>query len=269
MTDFFNLEPLVMEPAPVAALPEVINQDGKLLVSSRNVAAVFEKEHKNVLQDVRAVIAACSQDFARLNFQLGSYKDANNQERPEYLLTKDGFTMLAMGYTGVKAMQFKEAYIKLFNDMRAKLEAQAPKSEAPKTDVAKAQYSLEDKMRAATVLFGVAGIVGNQQALALDKLYRSETGNSLLLATDTKLWAPQEKQLLTPTQLGKPLGMSARAVNSKLLALGLQVKTEAGWEATPKGLEAGAVMLDTNKQHNHGTPIRQLKWSSDVASLLS
>lgn len=267
MTDFFNLEPLVMEPAPVAALPEVINQDGKLLVSSRNVAAVFKKEHYNVLRDIKAVIADASDaSFTALNFEVSEYTDPTGRKLPEYLMTRDGIVLLIMGYTGAKAMAIKVAYINRFNEMEAALKAEA---QASKTDATKAQYSLEDKMRAATVLFGVAGIVGNQQALALDKLYRSETGNSLLLATDTKLWAPQEKQLLTPTQLGKPLGMSARAVNSKLLALGLQVKTEAGWEATPKGLEMGAVMLDTNKQHNHGTPIRQLKWSSDVASLLS
>lgn len=265
MTDSigFDLEPMVATPV-VTAMPVVINQGGKLLVSSRNVAEVFEKEHKNVLQDVRAVIAACSQDFARLNFQLGSYKDANNQERPEYLLTKDGFTMLAMGYTGVKAMQFKEAYIKLFNEMKAKLEKQA-------TPVVPTEPVDETArlMNRAKFLLDIAGITGNQQVLALDKLHKNETGKSLLALTNTQLWAPQEKQLLTPTQLGKPLGLSAIAVNQKLCALGLQVKTEAGWEATQKGLEAGAVMLDTNRKHNSGVPVRQLKWTSAVANLLS
>ena len=49
----------------------------------------------------------CSVDFARSNFRPGSYKDAQNQERPEYLITRDGFTLLVMGFTGDKAMQWK------------------------------------------------------------------------------------------------------------------------------------------------------------------
>lgn len=161
MTDSigFDLEPMVATPV-VTAMPVVINQGGKLLVSSRNVAEVFEKEHKNVLQDVRAVIAACSQDFARLNFQLGSYKDANNQERPEYLLTKDGFTMLAMGYTGVKAMQFKEAYINRFNEMATQLK----------------QGSISNKLKDTKLVLESKPDI----AFALDKVYQEHYGVSAL-----------------------------------------------------------------------------------------
>ena len=96
-------------------------QDGgrRAVVSSRDVARVFEKEHRRVMQRIREL--GCSEDFAAHNFVLGSYKDSQNQERPEYIMTRDGFVLLAMGFTGEKAMQFKEAYIAAFNAMEKAL----------------------------------------------------------------------------------------------------------------------------------------------------
>ena len=96
-------------------------QDGgrRAVVSSRDVARVFEKEHKHVMEAIRRL--GCSEEFAGSNFRLGSYKDSQNQERPEYIMTRDGFVILAMGFTGEKAMQFKEAYIAAFNAMEKAL----------------------------------------------------------------------------------------------------------------------------------------------------
>ena len=68
----------------------------------------IDTDHKNVMQNIRNL--ECSVVFAGLNFQPGSYKDAQNQERPEYLITRDGFTLLVMGFTGDKAMQWKNFF---------------------------------------------------------------------------------------------------------------------------------------------------------------
>ncbi|MCP1638586.1 Rha family phage regulatory protein [Streptococcus gallinaceus] len=89
-------------------------------VDSLFIADAFEKNHKEVLRDIRKLTAptsGLSDEFAERNFALGSYKDKQNQKRPCYYLTRDGFTMLVMGYTGKKAMSFKELYIKRFNEM--------------------------------------------------------------------------------------------------------------------------------------------------------
>lgn len=91
-------------------------------VDSLFVADSFGKNHKEVLRDIRRITATdsgLSKDFAQRNFALGSYKDSQNQNRPCYFLTRDGFTMLVMGYTGKKAMKFKELYNKRFNEMKA------------------------------------------------------------------------------------------------------------------------------------------------------
>ena len=89
-------------------------------VDSLYVAEFFEKNHKEVLRDIRNIAApnsGLSKEFAERNFALGSYKDKQNQKRPCYYLTRDGFTMLVMGYTGKKALRFKELYIRRFNEM--------------------------------------------------------------------------------------------------------------------------------------------------------
>lgn len=90
------------------------------LVDSRYVAQYFEKRHDHVIRDIGRITApksGLSEDFRRLNFQPSSYKDASGKKNLCYLMTRDGFTMLTMGYTGKKAMQFKELYIRRFNEM--------------------------------------------------------------------------------------------------------------------------------------------------------
>lgn len=89
-------------------------------VDSLYVAEFFEKNHKEVLRDIRNIAApnsGLSKEFAERNFALRSYKDKQNQKRPCYYLTRDGFTILVMGYTGKKALRFKELYIRRFNEM--------------------------------------------------------------------------------------------------------------------------------------------------------
>lgn len=89
-------------------------------VDSRFIAQFFEKNHKEVLRGIKKILmpeSGLSEEFTERNFALGSYRDKQNQKRLCYLLTRDGFTILAMGYTGPKAMKFKELYIKQFNKM--------------------------------------------------------------------------------------------------------------------------------------------------------
>jgi len=88
----------------------------KAQVSSRKIADVFGKRHSNVIRDIENSIDKCSSEFAKLNFELSSYK-AGTREYKEYLLTKDGCVFIIMGFTGEKAAKFKEAYIEQFNKM--------------------------------------------------------------------------------------------------------------------------------------------------------
>lgn len=98
---------------------KTVNKEEVTVVTSLDVAETFGKEHKRVMQDIREL--DCSEEFREHNFVPISYTDSINRKKPMFVMTRDGFTLLAMGYTGEKAMQFKEAYIKQFNAMEKAL----------------------------------------------------------------------------------------------------------------------------------------------------
>lgn len=112
--------------------PKIDVIEGTPKTSSRAIAECFGKEHKHVMRDIKAL--QVSDSFRLSNFGLSQAPDAQGINRPMYWLTKDGFTILAMGYTGQKAMQFKEAYIAAFNAMAERLAVPATTSQ-PQIDV--------------------------------------------------------------------------------------------------------------------------------------
>lgn len=96
-----------------------IGREERATVTSLDVAETFGKRHDNVLKDIREL--GCSEEFNLLNFEEIEYRDDRNRVQKAYAMTRDGFTLLVMGYTGDLAMKFKEAYIRQFNAMEAAL----------------------------------------------------------------------------------------------------------------------------------------------------
>ena len=97
----------------------VFVENGQAVTDSLTVAEVFKKGHDKVLRDIRSM--ECSEQFRLANFGESTYVNSQNKEMPKYFMTKKGFTLLAMGYTGKEAMKFKEAYIEQFEEMEAAL----------------------------------------------------------------------------------------------------------------------------------------------------
>ncbi len=116
-------------------------------------------------------------------------------------------------------------------------------------------------------IYREAGLKGNQLVLALDKLHRFYTGVSPLAVAGIQLEAPSQKQLLTPTEIGREIGTTGRKVNNLLAGAGYQQKVGDKWEPIGPG-DSYAVMLDTGKQHSDGTPVRQLKWDSSIIEIV-
>lgn len=102
-------------------LVEIIGKrnEERLITTSLKIAEKFGKEHAHVLRDIRNM--ECSDTFRESNFGLSSYKSSQGKTLPMYEVTRDGFTLLAMGYTGKEAMKFKEDYISAFNTMENEL----------------------------------------------------------------------------------------------------------------------------------------------------
>lgn len=107
-----------------------INSNQK--TNSKNVADVFEKEHRKILRDIREL--DCSDEFRESNFGLSTYVSEQGKKLPCVNITKDGFAFLCMGYRGEKAAKFKEAYIAEFNRMAATLNSISDRINKLETD---------------------------------------------------------------------------------------------------------------------------------------
>ena len=93
----------------------------KSVTSSRLVANKFGKAHKDVLRAIKHL--DCSLDFTERNFAPSGYEGPTGRMLKEYIITRDGFTFLVMGFTGKQAAKFKEDYINAFNAMEKALTA--------------------------------------------------------------------------------------------------------------------------------------------------
>lgn len=121
------------------------NNEGVAVTTSLKVAETFGKDHSRVLRDIREL--SCSEGFRQGNFAESSYINNQNKEMPMIVMSKDGFILLAMGYTGKKAMAFKESYIAAFNAMEKELKEQAKPKTQLEILVESAQALLEQSRR--------------------------------------------------------------------------------------------------------------------------
>ncbi len=92
------------------------NQNGQVVVSSRLIAKDFEKQHKHVLDSIEEIKKGLAEKSADLFIESQYQHPQNKQWYKEYLMTRDGFTLLAMGFNGTKALQWKLKYIEAFED---------------------------------------------------------------------------------------------------------------------------------------------------------
>ncbi len=132
MSEF--IEPEIVEESEPALIGikdlVVMGDNGQLITDSKAVASFYGKQHQHVMRDIRKLIGR-----GESNFGLVEIIDKNASGGPVnksyYTMDRDGFTMLAMGFTGDKAHKFKKAYIEAFNAMEKELS----KSAAPATQL--------------------------------------------------------------------------------------------------------------------------------------
>lgn len=118
-----TMEAAIMATVPTQVTPVVRVIDGQAVTTSLDLAAYFGKRHDDVIRKIRSL--DCSLEFTARNFTVSAYDDPTGRALPCYLLTRDGFFFVAMGFTGRRAAEFKEAYIAAFNLMEQQLRQQA------------------------------------------------------------------------------------------------------------------------------------------------
>lgn len=139
---------------------------------SMKVAERFGKHHRDVLRSVRTL--ECSEDFRLRNFAQSSYVNEQGREQPCFVMTKDGFSMLAMGFTGKEAARWKEAYIGAFNAMSDALSHHV--SFALPADLYARALQAEKDEAASKALASVAG-----KALSLRRKEKKVLGEILVM----------------------------------------------------------------------------------------
>lgn len=115
--------------AVAIATPDLEIIEGQITTTSNQVAEHFGKRHADVIRAIRKLDAPA--EFTERNFALSEFTDSTGRVLPAYRITRDGFTLLAMGFTGKEAMQWKVAYLTAFNQMEAELLARTTRPHNP------------------------------------------------------------------------------------------------------------------------------------------
>ena len=237
---------------------EIVNN--QVVVSSRQIADSFEKEHKNVLSAVREILTA---ENSAAKFFVESSFTARGKTFPEYLMNRDGFSLLVMGFTGQKALEWKLKYIEAFNRMESALrERLTPRRplcyEAGRVEAA---FLVAEKLAGT---FKVSKERATASALATiqkDIGLPSENFRALIPAIPVNLAA-----LMNPTEVGKRLDpvLPPKKVNQLLADLGFQERIEKGWKLTEAGADHGENR--PYERNNHSG--LQIQWRDSIVPIL-
>lgn len=158
--------------------------DDQVLTNSLLVAEKFEKNHRDVLESIRELIRGCAENSAHPMFAESTYiNEQNGQEYPMFLMNRDGFTLLAMGFTGKKAFKFKLDYIAAFNTMEQKLKEHQKPLTGAEYLLQQAQLMVEQERRLKSV----------ERRLDAMEQERDENGRLLLEAPISSEKVPEMK----------------------------------------------------------------------------
>lgn len=147
--------------------------DGQPMVSSQEVASHFGKRHADLLRSIQAIVRNSPEGFGERNFAFSEYTDTTGRKLPAYLLTRDGFVIVAMGFTGPKAIKWKIAYIQAFNAMEAEISGHPAQTPAlPSADLSRLTTVDDRRPLKALVDAWVAASKANGKFLAHTEAFR-------------------------------------------------------------------------------------------------
>ena len=226
------------------------------LTNSKLVAEVFGKEHKHVREAIKKLLTTAENSTVHQMFSESTYLNEQNKEQPMFIMNQDGFTLLAMGFNGKKAMWFKLKYIEAFNAMKRQIE-QHQKPSVPqnylealkslvKSEEEKQQLALENKKQQETILtISKTNMeLGNK---ITDMLPKVSYYDKIL----------QSNATMTITQIAQDYGMSAIKMNKELESMRIQHEMRGQWILFAQFLKGGYV-------HSRAVDIVRSDGSHDV-----
>ena len=210
--------------------------DDKFVVDSKSVARNFQKRHDNVLRDIENV----KKDV--LNFEemfIESYMpDSYGRQQRIYLMNRDGFSLLAMGFTGKEALSWKLKHIEAFNKME---KAWNTPEQIMARALKMANQSIESLKDRCKFL---GEQVVEQQQIITELQPKANYVDTIL----------QSKSLVTITQIAKDYGMSGRRMNQILKELKIQYKYQSNGYAHSR-------MIDITRADGRPDVTMQTEWS--------
>lgn len=248
----------------------------QLVTDSKKVAAHFGKRHDHVIRHIEAVLRGIPQNgnTPTMYKKVSYVHEQNGQTYSYYLINRDGFSLLVMGFTGAKALEWKLKFLEAFNAMEKEIRKQqaVPKiSPNPHYRTRMIKTAVKDTADTAAMIADTFGVKKPMAMTAAMQMVGKAYGVDM---TPLKQFIPAEDSpsTLTPTKIAAELGIlnskgnpSPQKVNAMLKDKGLQEKVGPDWAPT----EAGKAYCERIPYtRNNGHSGYQLLWSHEILELL-
>lgn len=245
----------------------------QLVTDSRQVAEHFEKQHQHVIRDIENLVNKAEEKDAskigRMFFET-AMPDAYGRMKRVYLMNRDGFSLLVMGFTGAKALEWKLKFLEAFNAMEKAIKTpQITPNPHYRTRMIKT--AVKDAADTAAMIADTFGVKKPMAMTAAMQMVGKAYGVDM---TPLKQFIPAETNpsTLTPTMIAKELGIlnskgnpSPQRVNAMLNGKGLQEKVGTDWVPTAIGKPYCERVPYTRGNGHSGY---QLLWNHHILELL-
>ena len=239
----------------------VTTYNNQAVTSSRMLAKDFEKRHDHVMRDIDNFQKDVP-NFGEMFYET-ELPDKYGRPQRAYLINKKGFQLLAMGFTGSKAIQWKLKYIDAFEAMEKELTTPklTPSPRYRSRAFSTALNDLDKTKQALQKMFKVSDGMAYSKAISMiEPLY----GVSFEPIKELLPAAEHQTGYLNATQIGAKIDKSAREVNLLLVGYGFQHKDGKDWRLDDAGREYGEEKPYTQNGHSG----YQIKWNEKIVEFL-
>lgn len=238
----------------------VQNSNQEQTMTSREIAELTDKEHKHVMRDIRDMISNLNSPNLDSSYKSTTYEGSNGIPYKQYELDKDLTLTLVLGYD----VNARYKVVKRWQELEQEKVTQQPQ-EQPNQNLLPVEIA-GSTFKSLLEIAELSGLSKNPSLLKANSGTAKATGIDFYDLMQIELKTEDDKVFITPTALGKEVGMSAIAVNKELEAQGYQARINKVWVPTDIGKPLSQV-TEVQRSNSTGTS-QQVKWSSELIEKL-